>query len=65
MIPLELTHTIIAKQTVLDKLKAQKKPFADAIHEMLTQYKIMHLTAHGDQFPDPPIHDPAVIYYIL
>ena len=66
MIPLDLTHDVVAHNDVFEELKNQKKPFGDAIYQMLKQYQQMYWKAYGeDQFPWPPVHDPAVIFYIL
>ncbi|KAK9827947.1 hypothetical protein WJX74_010965 [Apatococcus lobatus] len=66
LVPLQVTHTAVATEAVLDRIKAGPPPaaaFLRIIVDMLTFFASTYRTAFG--FPDPPVHDPCAVAYAL
>jgi inosine-uridine nucleoside N-ribohydrolase len=63
MIPLDLTHTVVADENVLNQLAEYKSDFGLKIINLLQRFQENYLKAYG--FLYPPIHDPTAVYYLL
>jgi inosine-uridine nucleoside N-ribohydrolase len=63
MIPLEVTHTALVTQEIVDRLQKMKSPFGNFLAELLLFFKESYSSNFG--FPDPPLHDPCAIAYLI
>lgn len=61
MIPLDITHKILATKDVLDKLQSYQNPLADTIHDIVSFAGPLD----QERFGARPVHDPAVIAYLI
>ncbi|GAB5356167.1 hypothetical protein AAMO2058_000267900 [Amorphochlora amoebiformis] len=63
MIPLEVTHTALATETVMKKILDMKTPFAKVAVDLLSFFKSTYKKTFG--MNDPPVHDPCAIAYVI
>jgi len=63
MIPLEVTHTALVNNDVLDRLKKMDSKFSTFIKDLLLFFKDSYLKNFG--FNDPPLHDPCAVAYLI
>lgn len=66
MVPLQVTHTAIATEAVLGRIRAGPESgaaFLRVIVDMLTFFASTYRTTFG--FSDPPVHDPCAVAYAL
>ena len=65
--PLDITHTVLVTQEVLDRIKLNCEPnspmFSNIIINLLCFFKTTYKEVFG--FPDPPLHDPVAVFYLL
>jgi len=62
MVPLEVTHTLLANPEVMKKIGAET-PFTKKISELLYFFRDTYKVVF--KFDHPPLHDPAAVYYVL
>lgn len=62
MVPLELTHQVLADETVLSAI-GSSSAFRRKICDLLLFFKKAYLEVFG--FEHPPLHDPLALYYVL
>lgn len=64
MVPLEVTHKVLATRTVLDSILTLRSPFAKMMYGLLTFFGATYEKVFG--FKDgPPLHDPCCIAYLI
>ena len=63
MMPLDVTHKALMKRNWLDSLKTLNTPVGDATYGMLNFYERFDREKYGSS--GGPLHDPAVIAYLL
>ena len=65
--PLDITHTVLVDDQVLNKIKEstiENSPlFYTMISSLLTYFKDTYKTVFGFQYP--PLHDPVAVFYLL
>lgn len=62
MVPLEVTHTVLADQEVLDRIGTHS-PFRKKITDLLLFFSETYKRVFG--FDHPPLHDPLAVYFVL
>ena len=62
MVPLEVTHTVLADQEVLDRIGTHS-PFRKKITDLLLFFSETYKRVFG--FEHPPLHDPLAVYFVL
>jgi purine nucleosidase len=63
MIPLDVTHGVLATRARLDRIAALGNRAGKAVNEMLSFSERFDLAKYGE--PGAPLHDPCVIAYLL
>eukprot|EP00466_Bigelowiella_natans_P007188 jgi/Bigna1/40369/e_gw1.42.26.1 len=63
MVPLEVTHTALATEAVLKRIKDFNTPFGDMSVDLLTFFKDTYERVFG--FKHPPVHDPCAMAYVI
>jgi inosine-uridine nucleoside N-ribohydrolase len=63
MIPLEVTHTILVTQQILDKISSLETIFSQEIVKLLLFFKKTYKEIFN--FDDPPLHDPAAVCFVV
>lgn len=63
MVPLEVTHTALATDQVLDRIRAMRTPFSEMVVDLLTFFKDTYEEVFN--FRDgPPVHDACAVAYV-
>ena len=62
MIPLEVTHTLLADEVIMKQI-GRDTPFRNTICELLNFFRDTYKKVFD--FDDPPLHDPAAVFYVL
>lgn len=62
MVPLEVTHTLLADSGVMERIGSDT-PFKKSICNLLDFFRDTYKKVFG--FDNPPLHDPAAVYYVL
>lgn len=63
MVPLEVTHTVLVNQAIIKRLEKLDSKFGKFIIELLLFFMESYSSNFG--FPDPPLHDPCAIAYVI
>ena len=64
MVPLEVTHNCaLVDESVLNRINQMNTPFSAFIVELLLFFKQSYLDVF--KFPDPPLHDPCAVAYVI
>ena len=65
MVPLEVTHTALVTADVLTRINAlgEQSGFVKLMRELLVFFSDTYRTVFN--FPDPPLHDPCAVLYVL
>eukprot|EP01027_Heterolobosea_sp_BB2_P018378 GEZU01025901.1.p2 GENE.GEZU01025901.1~~GEZU01025901.1.p2 ORF type:complete len:156 (-),score=46.77 GEZU01025901.1:226-693(-) len=65
MVPLEVTHTALVTEQVLERILKELNcsKFAHFIMELLTFFKVTYKSVF--KFDDPPLHDPTAVAYVI
>eukprot|EP01138_Halocafeteria_seosinensis_P010869 gb/GECG01011102.1/.p1 GENE.gb/GECG01011102.1/~~gb/GECG01011102.1/.p1 ORF type:complete len:169 (+),score=8.81 gb/GECG01011102.1/:1-507(+) len=63
MVPLEVSHTVLVTDQVLEGIRELKSEFANLIVSLLTFYRDTYRSYF--KMPDPPLHDPCAVAYIV
>lgn len=63
MVPLEVTHTILVTQQILDKISSLETIFSQEIVKLLLFFRKTYKEIFG--FDDPPLHDPAAVCFVI
>ena len=62
LIPIDVTHTVLATENVVDKLNKENK-FENLVIKLLYFFKETYENVFN--FKAPPVHDPVAAYYIV
>jgi inosine-uridine nucleoside N-ribohydrolase len=62
MVPLEVTHTVLATPAVLQRIVERRTPFLQLLHKLLMFFA--HTYKQVFDFEHPPLHDPLAVYYV-
>jgi inosine-uridine nucleoside N-ribohydrolase len=63
MVPLEVTHTALATEPVLERILRMNSPYASMVVDLLCFFKQTYLDVFN--FASPPLHDPCAVAYII
>ena len=63
MVGLDLTHQAICTQAVQSKLAAANPRLTPAINGMMNFFRSAY--QNEEAFPDPPVHDPCAVAYVI
>lgn len=64
LVPLDVTHTVLATNDVLAQLDSSRSTFRKMIHDLLNYFKSTHGKIYA-QHEGPPLHDPLTVFYML
>merc|ERR1711865_681780 len=63
MVPLEVTHTALATEHVLSRIKSLDTPFATLVVDLLTFFRDTYKRVFD--FDHPPVHDICAVAYVI
>jgi inosine-uridine nucleoside N-ribohydrolase len=63
MVPLEVTHTALITEAVLEQIGSMRSTYARMITQLLTFFKATYKRVFD--FADPPLHDPCAVAWIV
>ncbi len=63
MVPLEVTHQALAKEEIVDKLRAAQRPVATLVADLLVFFASTYKSVFG--FDAPPVHDPCAVANVI
>uniref|UniRef100_A0A6B2LA08 Inosine/uridine-preferring nucleoside hydrolase domain-containing protein n=1 Tax=Arcella intermedia TaxID=1963864 RepID=A0A6B2LA08_9EUKA len=63
LIPLEVTHTCLVTEAILDRIKAMQSPFSRLLVSLLTFFAETYQKTFN--FSSPPLHDPLAVAYAI
>ena len=63
LVPLEVTHTAVVTQDILDEICLPDTEFSAIVREILLFFKETYKSVFG--FDAPPLHDPCAVAYVI
>lgn len=63
MVPLEVTHTALVTDQILDSINSLSSKFSTIITELLLFFKSTYKTVF--RMADPPLHDPCAVAFVV
>jgi len=63
MVPLEVTHTALVSDAILDRINMLSSQFSKIITELLLFFKSTYKTVF--LMPEPPLHDPCAVAFVI
>lgn len=63
MVPIEVTHTVLASPEVIERISRLKTPFSDRVVDLINFFADTYKSVF--QFDCPPIHDAVAVAYVI
>lgn len=63
MVPLEVTHTALVTEHILESINSLSTSFSTIMKELLLFFKSTYQTVF--RMPEPPLHDPCAVAFVV
>lgn len=63
MVPLEVTHTALATEAIVSRIRGPGTPFLALVAEIILFFAETYRNVFG--FRSPPVHDPCAVAYVI
>lgn len=63
LVPLEVTHTVLVSEEILNKIHALKSKYSEEVVNLLCFFKSTYESVFG--YREPPLHDPTAVAFVI